>query len=353
MRLSSVLSEAGRDIRSGTTRFATFALLLASTTGIAGAADVGTVASLTRDASAYVASGAATRTAALEGGIDGAACDALAGHGDVLAAGALRPGPGLALSSLPGATLSTFEVTPGLAALIADSDGRAGAWLSPTLAERLGAAAGDELGTPQGPLPVAGVFVHPDDGRDSRLSSAVLLPGDASRPFDECWARAWPQGGSTDDLLRSTTSSSAGPTASLSLGQLNASLGSTFDTDAVGERLTRWAPAVAAVTAALLGVVSVRRRRLELSGARQAGQSRTAQLAVVVVETAAWAVCGAVVASGLTALTLLLDAGSLVDFPAHLLTAAPLAAAAGAVLASALTTATIRRRDLVRWFKDR
>ncbi len=142
MRLSSVLSEAGRDIRSGTTRFATFALLLAATTGIAGAADVGTVASLTRDASAYVASGAATRTAAREGGIDGAACDALAGHGDVLAAGALRPGPGLALTALPGATLSTFEVTPGLAALIADSDGRAGAWLSPTLAERLGAAAG-------------------------------------------------------------------------------------------------------------------------------------------------------------------------------------------------------------------
>ncbi len=74
---------------------------------------------------------------------------------------------------------------------------------------------------------------------------------------------------------------------------------------------------------------------------------------MVVVETAAWAVCGAVVASGVTALTLLFEASSLVDSPAHLLMAAPLAAAAGAVLAAALTTAMIRRRDLVRWFKDR
>jgi len=118
-------------------------------------------------------------------------------------------------------------------------------------------------------------------------------------------------------------------------------------------RLTHWAPAVAATIAALLGVVSVRRRRLEFSGARQAGLTRTALLALVLVETGAWALVGAALASGITALPLLTTAGSLVDSPARLLTAAPLAAAAGAVLAAALTTTTIRRRDLVRWFKDR
>lgn len=358
MRLSSVVSEAGRDIRSGTARFATFALLLAGTAGLAGAADVSTVSALTRDAAAYVAAGAATRTAALEGGIDGAACDALTGHGDVLAAGALRPGAGLTLTALPGSTLTTYEVTPGLSALLGDGDGdgdgRSGAWLSSALADQLGAATGDTLDTDQGPLSVAGVFVHPEDGRDSRLSSAVLLPRDAGQPFDECWARAWPQGETTDELLRSTASSDVGTGAPLSLGQLNASLGSTFGVaDAHGARLTRWAPTVAASIAALLGVVSVRRRRLELSGARQAGLSRAALLALVLVETGAWAAAGAALASGLAALPLLTGGGSLVDAPARLLTAAPLAAAAGAVLAAALTTTTIRRRDLVRWFKDR
>jgi hypothetical protein len=354
VRLSSVLSEARRDIATGTTRLGTLAALLALTSGLAGAADLAAVSALTRDAVGYVASGAATRTAALEGGVDGTACDALMGHGDVLAAGALRPGPAVTLDSLPGSSLPTFEITPGLAGLVAESDGRAGAWLAPGLAERLGAAAGDDLGTADGPLHIAGVFTHPDDGRDSRLSSAVLLPGDSAEPFDECWARAWPQSEATDALLRSTASSTAGSASSLSMGQLNATLGSVSPSVADhGRRLTRWAPAMSASLAALLGVASVRRRRLELSGARQAGQSRSAQLAVIVVETSAWAVCGALIAVGIAAAPLLSGSGSLIDAPARLLVAAPTAGATSAILAAALTTLSIRRRDLVRWFKDR
>jgi hypothetical protein len=202
--------------------------------------------------------------------------------------------------------------------------------------------------------PIAGVFTHPDDGRDSRLSSAVLLPGDSAEPFDECWARAWPQSGATDALLRSTASSTAGSASSLSMGQLNATLGSVSPSVADhGQRLTRWAPAMSASLAALLGVASVRRRRLELSGARQAGQSRSAQLAVIVVETSAWAVCGALIAVGIAAAPLLSGSGSLIDAPARLLVAAPVAGATSAILAAALTTLSIRRRDLVRWFKDR
>jgi hypothetical protein len=354
VRLSSVLSEARRDIATGTTRAAAFALLLAASSGLAAVADVSAVAALTRDAIGYVAGGGATRVLALEAGVDGEICDALPGHADVLASGAMRPGPDLAVTTLPGATLASYEVTPGFAALVASSDGRAGAWISPALAERLGATPGTQLDTDHGPLLVAGVFPWPPDGRDSRLVTAVLVPGDTTRPFDECWATAWPQGDTTDHLLRTAVSASAGPNAPVSLGRLNASLGSVpADGDVWSERLTRRAAAVAATAGAVLGVLSVRRRRLELSGARQAGQTRAALLAVVVTETAVWSACGALLATGIGCVSLFLGTGSVVDDPLPLAAAAPLAGAAAAVLAAATTTLSVRRRDLVRWFKDR
>lgn len=355
MRPSAVLGEAWRNLATGTTRALLLALLLASIAGALAVADAATVSQLRADAQEYRDSGASIRVLAGEGRIDADACDALAGTGPILAAGALGSAAPILLEALPSNSIPAYVVTPNLAGVlgVTASDG-AGIWISRDLARRLYAARGAVLSTPTETLVVAGIYDWPDDGRDTRPGYAILIPTRPAPALDECWASIWPPSPIADDLLRIAARVEPGSTAPLNLARINPNYGTRYDPHAEYEsRLSRHAWAAATIGALALGYGGARFRRLNHAGALHAGARKTAVLAVALVETLAWAVAGALIA--VAALALIVRAQSPGDARAILaidlkgiFVTIP-AAMAGAAVA----IAGCRERHLFRYFKDR
>jgi hypothetical protein len=355
MRLATILSESGRNVATGTSHAVSLALGLAIACGLLGGVDAMTVIGLEQDATAYQESGAHVRTVTAESAVDPVACAALAESSTVQAAGALVPAEQLVPSATPANPLQAISVTPSLGPVLGvEAAHPEGVWVSDTLAETLGLSVGGTLATRSGPLLVAGTFPWPQDGRDSRLALAVLVPTSADKRYDECWASAWPTTTAVDDLLRTVVDVVPDSSEATTLGQVNASLGKTFDAHAeFVERPTRFAVWGCAAVGFVLGYWGLRRRRLEHAGARHAGQSRSAQLATASLETAVWAGAGAVVgASALLALVTLTgahDQAAVFRIALQGVALGWFGALAGAVVAVSL----VRERHLFRYFKDR
>ena len=355
MRAGSILSEAYRNVVSGTTR----GLILAFTLAVVGAGlaitDARSIIAMQGRAADFVTSKASVRVLVARGTTDAAACERLPTVSGVRSAGALRPAGPVLLRTMTGNPIQAYAVTPGLIGVLgARSGGPSGAWLPASLAATLGVRVGQQLPTTDGTLTVAGLYDYPDDGRDSRLTYAVLLPEPATGTFDECWADVWPLSADRDDLLRSALTVDATGTEPVTVGQLNTSRGTRFD--GVGDftgRPTRYALPGCLVAGLVLGFVAIRMRRLEIAGALHLGESRAALLATLLIETSVWALAATVLAAcALVFGVLLANPTSAVDV--YLIDVrGPLVAALATVTGAVAATFTIKERHLFGYFKNR
>jgi hypothetical protein len=355
MRFRSILSEAGRNLITGTSRALLLALLLAATTAGAAVTDARSIIAVQSRAADFVASGASVRVMVAPAMTDAASCERLATVGGVRAAGALRTADAVVLRTMNANPVPAYAVTPGLIAVLGgDPAAPAGAWLPAPLARTLGVQPGQELPTGAGTLTVAGLYEYPDDGRDSRLAYAALLPEPAAGAFDECWADIWPLSRDREQLLHAALAVDSSAADAVTVGQLNTSRGTRFD--ALAEftgRPTRFGLPACALAGLLIGLAAVRIRRLELAAALHLGESRRDLLATQVVETAAWA-AAAVVLAAVALLAGVMAAGPADPMAVYLVDVrGPAVAACTALIGAVLGVLTVRERHLFRYFKNR
>jgi hypothetical protein len=355
MRLRSIFSEAYRNVVSGTTRGLALAAALAATSAGLAIADARSIIDLQAQAADFVASGASVRVLVARGTTDAAACERLGAVAGFRSAGALKPADPIVLQAMIANPIQGYAVTPGLIKVLGgDTAARAGAWIPAQLAATLAVRPGQTLASTAGPVTIAGVYDYPEDGRDSRLTYAALLPQPATGTFDECWADVWPVSRSRDSLLHAAVAVDATSTDPVTVGQLNTSRGARFDGDAsFAARPTRHALPGCLAAGLLLGFLAIRIRRLEIAAALHLGVTRRAVLATLLIETAAWAFAALALAACALVVGVTLHNPApgadvyLIDIRGPVVTA--LATLGGAVLASA----TIREKHLFGYFKNR
>lgn len=355
MRLRSILSEAFRNITTGTTRALILSLLLAAVGAGLAITDARSVIGIQHRAAEFVSAGASVRVMVAPRMTDAAACERLATVPGIRSSGALREADAVVLRTMIANPVQAYAVTPGLLTVLGgDAAGPAGAWISAELAATLGVRPGQDLVTTAGPMTLAGVYDYPDDGRDSRLDYAALLPQPATGVFDECWAQVWPVSDPRHDLLYSALAMDTASTDPVQIGQLNTRLGTEFHGVAeFTDRPTRYALPACALAGLLLGFVAIRMRRLEIAGALHLGEARRALAATLLVETAAWALAGFLLAAAALAAGVTIGTGS-AALDVYLIDVRGPAAGALATLVGAVAAlATIRERHLFAYFKDR
>lgn len=355
MRLSAVWSEALRNLATGTSRLVIAAAVLGSALAGLSAADGSAVVSLVDDAAGYRVAGAAVSTLSTTGRVDGGACEALVGLPDAEHAGAMRRAPAdLVALTMPASPIPTYEVTPGFAALLTGSVTDAGLLVSDAAAEALGITAGDLLQTSDGDAPVDATYTYPDDGRRSGLGYAVVIVTASGT----CWLSQWPQSPDSTGLLATVlTHQAADPSGrdeAPVLSQLNGRLGAMMDAASLFDlRPTRALPWVALCVGALLGVVLVALRRLELASARHSKVSLHAQLLQVLLEATAIGVTAAgVMAVPMTVVIARAPVEAALTLGVIGARTAVLGAA-GLVVGAVAATALVRERHLFRYFSDR
>lgn len=382
-----IVSEAMRNLRSGTTRAWTFALICGVLAASALVTDALAIDAVQRAAARYLASGAATLVVESPGGVDGARCEGMTDVPNVRAAGAMRQtdAPLLPLRT-PGIELPTFYATAGAVALLRATGGTDGAsqgaphegalpegalpdidphddtadagsdgvFVSAELADTLSLTTGSTLRTGTGAAQVSGVFSYPDDGRTAGLGYSVVLSVPPRGAFDQCRVLIWPESDAVRAIVASSVLS-AGATAESppTIGQLNPTLGAHFDADArFRDRPTAFLPVAVIAAAGVAGFVAVRRRRLELAAARSVGVALRAQVAQITLETLAWSACAAVGALVVSA------AGVTVATPSAALDpASALVVALGTLLAAptgaAMAVSSVSRARMHAYFRDR
>ncbi|WP_426517761.1 hypothetical protein ACPPVQ_01120 [Diaminobutyricibacter sp. McL0618] len=360
MRLASIAREAALNVRSGTTRAATFATALVFGISLLAGADIAAVAEIQREARQFQAAGGSTLIYRMNAGISGEACEALASVDGVRAAGAVRQEPAAAhAGALPGHEIPTFSVSPNFQGFqaIGNPTAHGGVIVSGDLAAALGLREGDVAEFVEGSPRIDSVYTYDDDGRRPGLGYAVLVPSPTTAPFDECWAETWPMSNGLTSLLSSTlvpgavTLGSGGPTPQLL--QLNSTLGATFDgTKRFAGRITRFAPEAAAALALVLGFVAVRLRRLEFASALHARTKRSAQTLQILLETVGWTIAASMIGA-LIVLVLIRtqypgDMGDLISVGIPTFASLP-ATLVGALVGSAL----VRERNLFAYFRER
>lgn len=356
MRFSTLLGEVRRNIISGTTRLAVgfFALLLI--TMLVSLADLISVNSLQNQARQFVASGSPTRALIAPGQIDASACQRLPESPTVDAAGAISAMPPVRFASMPTVAIQAYRVTTGFAAVVGLNHALPGGVLVDTgLATSMGLHTGARHDMTDGnSLLIGGIFDWPQDGRDQRLSFAVLIPQPATGLFDECWMRAWPVVDANDILLRATQVASSDDHQISQIGQINTTLGLSLDAHQLfANRVTRFAPPVALAAGLALGWVMARTRRLEYASALHAGQSKADQLLTGVLESAVWAVPAAITA--VAAIYCVVAIGAMPDAPGLLEVTAPgpILGAAGVLVGTLAGVAGAKEKHLFRLFKNR
>lgn len=364
MRRGEVLREAWRNTATGVARPGVLAAVFAALVGGLAIADARVLVGANAYLTAWRDAGASVVVLRADNGVHGAACESLAATAGITASGAARERPSRArLLALPQGTPPQWDVTGGFARQVVSTPGsdprdqgetlaKGGVLLSASLAETLGRQPGSTVATAIGAVRVAAVYDVPDDGRDQQLSYAMLALTTPDGTFDECRAEVWPPDGSRTELVRSTLLPGAGENATVT--QLNARLGASLDIERLYRgRPTRHAPVAAALIGLVLGLASVRARRLELASALHAGVPRTAVHLQVQAEAAIWTAAALVLVS--PALTVAVLLGNTYPIGSALPPVlAVLAAGALAVPIGTLLGATATREDhLFRYFKNR
>lgn len=354
MRFTSILTEAVRDVVSGTSRALTFGAALALALSLLLVADVLTTDALVNDAARFRSSGAATLTIVSPDGISGSACEALNALPQVAGAGAIRPAAHqVTFAVLSRSPLDAFDATSGMRRVLgvhrlADR----GIIVSAEVSKSLGSVR--SATTNLGDVGVAGEYDYPADGRRPGFGWAALLPSPADQNYDECWVTVWPFSADVRPLLMTTLSASAKPDAKVEIAQLNSGLGSSFDGfSRYNGRITASDPLFAGAVAFLLAFVAVWLRRLELAARLHDGASRRAVQVLVIIEALMWLLPAAGVSAGIAAgfdLRIAApDSGSVLVTGLATCAVAILGGASGTAVGAAI----IRERQLFRYFKDR
>lgn len=354
MRAGSVATEAWRNVLTGAARAGVLALMLVVLVGGLAVADVRAVVDVLRGAADYRATGASIQVIDAPGQVDAERCEALERIGGIVSSGALREGEAIRMLNLPSSDLTSYEATPGLAAVLRADGNAYGVLLPDDLAGTLGAAPGDAVATDRGSAQVGATYPYPSDGRARSLSYAAVEVVPAEGVFDACWAEVWPASERTSGYLRSAINPDPDTEQQPRLGSLNPRLGATYDAPALlAERLTRLAGWLALIMGGVIGAMGVRMRRLELAAALHARVPRGSLAWQIVTETALWAgaatvICAvAVMAAGTWASP---DPGWAVwSLGLRVVGLGFIGALLGAVAASAAT----RERHLFRYFKER
>lgn len=351
MRLIDITSEAWRNVRAGTIRpFVAMGVTTCVALALA-LLEMTQVGELVRQAEEYRAAGASTYRVLADDGVDGRRCQALDGVDGVEWAGALRATDDpFAATAMPRSSIPVFEATPGLAAQLG-TDVAGGVILDADTASQLGVRAGDSLAGTGVSLPIGGIYQYPDDGRDQRLSYAIVRTGQPAGRYDECWVQMWPPDLDTASwLLRSVVTADADPTQ-VQVGQLNSRLGQSLDARArFDARTGRFAWPVALLATALAMLAAARLRRLEISFARHLGLKRIEVATMLVIESlfpAGMLLSVVTAASAITAAVV----GQWVVLPFGLRVAC--AAALGCLLGGFLAGVSASERRVQAYFKAR
>lgn len=354
MKLRSLLSEAGRNLVSGTSRTATFAVALSMLLALPVLADVFVTTSLVHAANEFRNSGASIITVSAPDGIDGAACEALAEVPQVRAAGALSiTGERLTVATLPRSPLDLHRITDGFAdVLSAHRQGSEGLVLTDAVMSAAGTRS-DHLVTDLGAVSVDGAFTYPADGRRSGFGWAALATQPAAGTFDECWVEAWPTSEALRTILFTSVSASIPSDTKVTVAQLNGQHGNSFDGFSLYEdRITRFAPAVAWLLSVGLAIVAIRLRRLELAARLHDRMSRRSLYGLVLIEAVGWLVPGCVLA--LAAATVAISFGPSGAIPVFWTELGTVGCALlGGIAGTMLAVAMVRERNLFAHFKDR
>jgi hypothetical protein len=356
MRAQAIWAEAWANLTSGTTRAALLAIVFILTIGGIAAVDARTILNITAQAHHFRTSGAATHVLRNTDRINARHCEALGATTAFTGTGALRTGSLLRILSMPDTQLNTWEVTPGVLAMlptIAETlhDGSDGVWLSDDLAGTLGVTLGARLTTPTGDSRVAGIYRWADDGRARDLGFTMLIPTPAQGRFDACWATIWPQNQAAAGLLHTTR---IGDDTHFDLSQLNPRLGATIDTNTTfNTRITRHASAATLLLGAAIGWTSIRLRRLEVASNLHARVRKTDLIAQHLIEAAGYFFPAAIISVAAIALMTAAENQAVTHTITSITANHILAAASGTLIAIIIAVATCREKHLFNLFKSR
>jgi len=318
--------------------------------------DARSTSAIIDQAEQFVSSGGSTIILTAPQSIDPRACESLVGVSGVIAAGALRASSeDLRLDLLPGSAIPTYDSTPGLAQILATADVPTGGLLmSESLAADLSVESGSDVSIDGQPAPIASVFDWPTDGRRSDFEYSLFTPVPTLGLFDECWVQERPEKGNASVLIRQALSVGSDPDTPVEIGQLNSSLGQSFDgAEMFDARLTRFGPIAVFFVTSLLFAALVVSRRVELASALHAGVRRNDLVVQLIIEMlVVWsvAVVGATIAFGIA--TSDRSAGDLFAIAAGSL-ATIVSACFGALIGIVAATAGIQEARLFKYFKGR
>lgn len=356
MKKAAIWREAIRNILTGTTRTAAYALILSAIVLSLTAAELSTVRALTDAAADFQDSGASIVTLQADGRVDGSSCEALNSIAGVTAAGALRTREsGLTAAALPSSAIPVMEITRTFPDVLrANVTGGPGVILSDQAASTLDLNVGDRLITRDSSTQVAGIYPYPNDGRRSGYGYAALVPVSSSAPFDECWVDVWPTSKEIPALLQTVVLPASEESAPAQLTQLNTSRGTTFDGKARFEtRITRFAAPAGFIISIALGYVAIRARRIQLASALHAGASKRALTKMVSLELLSWILPTGLLAGSLA--FLYIANGPAGDLVPTLTLSGSIAGLAllGPFLGAYAALVSVSEKHLFRYFKDR
>ncbi len=334
MNLQAVLSETWRNLYTGMSRAGLWGLSLLTVLGLLVQLEVSSVAGIVQRTRDYVAQGGSTFMLLGSDLISAKRCDALAGSGQIAAAGALRQTTQLTLPAMPDLPIAVYEASEGWWHDFGPKSGHV------ALSEPLARLAAPQLMAGQaanlGELAADSFFAWPEDGRVSSVGLAIVTRG-LRGPADECWARTLDPAATNPPLLRWVLTGEG----ETSTTKLNPTLGALTSYEDFQHRPSRFAWLAAVVFAGALAGLAWRRRAIELALARSIGVPRLAVLLGACLEALVWSG-----AAGLGALAWgVIQAQADPDLVAL---AAPVAfgGTAGAVTATLLVVPLLIRRDV-------
>lgn len=353
----SLRAEAWRNVTSGTARAGLLACAWCLLVAGLLAWNVTTTRAVLVGAEQYRSAGASVIVVEADAQIDGAQCESVGGLANVRNAGAVRTAERSVVPDVtPGVAVPTFDVTPGVTKILMNEPERVdGILLSAQAAEALGTGQGRALQLDGRPVDVAGTFAYPDDGRRAGLGYSVVQTVVPEGAFDQCWIEMWPESAQVRSIVSSLVLSEGGSEQSPpSVGQLNPSLGSSFNGEArYRGRATAYLPEILVAASVALGFVSVRLRRLELAAARLVGIKPLDQCYQLLVEFGLWLTIASVAMLGLAAGTAFLALGGAALPSLQYSLATVVASGLGVLVGGGFGLASVGSRSAFAYFRDR
>lgn len=356
MRFRELLQEALRNISTGSSRAGILVIIVVVASTCLIVLDVAGVGTL-EDRAREVREGAGgIRVLVGENNIDPIACSNLDQLAIVSDAGPVWQLDPLRLSALPRVEIPVFQLSPGVARMLDFPTVHAGGiYLPESLADRWHARAGSRLETAGGDITIDGVFRYSDeDGRDPRLTNAVVVVGDKSEHASECWYDVWPPTNRSDQFAYGAVAPSGEGAPAPQVAPLNPTVGQRFDfAGDYASRATAFASPAVVILFALVAFGGISRRRLQLAGTLHAGARRRDLVAGIGVETFLWAAPAAIATFVFTRFAVkVLLSDMIYAYEASLAVTLPIAAVA-AILGAVIPAATTREDRLFELFKSR